>query len=155
MLDETDWVLIRELENNARATNRDLAAAAGVVPSTALVRIRALRDSGVISGYHAHLSLEAVGRTVQAMVSVRIRPPSRKVIAGFREWAIQLPETLNLFVTAGGWDFLMHVAVADTGDLYAFIRDKLSARPEVTDVNTNMVYEHVRSPHTVAVPRKH
>ncbi|TQS45919.1 Lrp/AsnC family transcriptional regulator [Cryptosporangium phraense] len=149
MLDAIDRALLRELENDARATNRDLASAVGVVPSTSLLRVRALRDRGVIAGYRAEIDLAAVGRPIQALISVRIRPPSRPVITAFREWAAALPETVGLFVTAGGWDFLLHVAVPDNEGLYAFVIDRLTERREVADVNTSVIFEHVRSPHVV------
>ncbi|MFG1927148.1 Lrp/AsnC family transcriptional regulator [Cryptosporangium sp. NPDC048952] len=149
VLDAIDRALLRELENDARTTNRDLAAAVGVVPSTSLLRVRALRETGVISGYRAEIDLAAVGRPIQALISVRIRPPSRPVISAFREWAAALPETIGLFVTAGGWDFLIHVAVPDNDGLYAFVIDRLTERREVADVNTSVIFEHVRSPHVV------
>src|SRR3712207_5689196 len=100
MLDAIDRALLRELENDARKTNRELAAAVGVVPSTSLLRIRAMRERGIIAGYRAEVDLAAVGRPIQALISVRIRPPSRPVITAFREWAAALPETIGLFVTA-------------------------------------------------------
>lgn len=34
----------------------------------------------------------------------------------------------------------------DTGWLYAFVIDRLTERPEVADVNTSVVYDHVRRP---------
>jgi DNA-binding Lrp family transcriptional regulator len=147
VLDAIDRALLRELENDARQTNRELAAAVGVVPSTSLLRVRALRERGVIGGYRAEVNLAAVGRPVQALIQVRIRPPSRPVISAFREWAGQLPETIGLFVTAGGWDFLIHVAVPDNDGLYAIVIDRLTQRREVADVNTSVIYEHVRAPH--------
>ena len=36
------------------------------------------------------------------------------------------------------------LAVPDTDALYAFVIDRLTERPEVADVNTSVVYEHVR-----------
>ncbi|MDQ0945418.1 Lrp/AsnC family transcriptional regulator [Streptomyces sp. V1I1] len=144
-LDALDWALLRELQNDARQTNRDLAAKTEVSPSTSLERVKALRERGVISGFHAALDLEAVGRPVQALISVRIRPPSRPVIEGFREWAAQLPETIGLFVTSGPYDFLIHVAVPDVNGLYAFVIDRLTERREVADVQSTMVYEHAQS----------
>ena len=45
-LDAVDWSLIGELQNDARITNRDLAAAVHVSPSTSLERVRALRATG-------------------------------------------------------------------------------------------------------------
>jgi DNA-binding Lrp family transcriptional regulator len=143
-LDELDLALLAGLQNNARQTNRDLAEAVGVAPSTSLERVRSLRERGVIRGYHADVDLQALGRGVQALVAVRIRPPSRQNIEAFREWVAQLPETVGVFVVSGGDDFLVHVAVPNTDGLYAFVIDRLTERPEVVDVRTSVVYEHRR-----------
>lgn len=144
-LDELDHHLLAALLNDARQTNRHLAESAGVAPSTSLERVRSLRDRGIIRGYHAEVDLDAIGRGVQALVAVRIRPPSRHNIEGFRDWAVGLPETIGVFVVSGGDDFLVHVAVPDTEGLYAFVIDRLTERVEVADVRTSVVYEHLVS----------
>ncbi|MGE5135815.1 MAG: Lrp/AsnC family transcriptional regulator [Gemmatimonadota bacterium] len=143
-LDELDKAILRELQADARRTNRDIAAAVGVSPSTALERTRGLRERGVIRGAVLDLDLAAVGRGVQALIAIRIRPPSRRNIEGFRNWVSALPETIGLFVVSGSEDFLVHVAVPDNQALYAFVIDRLTQRPEVADVRTSVVYEHVR-----------
>lgn len=143
-LDAVDWALLRELQHDARKTNRDLAAAVHVSPSTSLERIRALRATGVIRGYHAELDLDALGRQTQALISVTVRPPTRRNIEAFRNWASELPELVGVFVVSGRNDFLLHVAVGDTDGLYAFVIDRLTERPEVADVETTIVYEHLR-----------
>jgi DNA-binding Lrp family transcriptional regulator len=145
-LDALDFALLRALQDDARQTNRDLAAAVHVSPSTSSERVRALRASGVVRGYHAEVYLPALGRRVQALTAVTIRPPSRENIEAFRDWAAGLPEIVGVFVVAGGDDFLLHVAVPDTDALYAFVIDRLTERPEVADVRTSVVYEHIRRP---------
>jgi DNA-binding Lrp family transcriptional regulator len=145
-LDAIDWALVRELQNDARKTNRDLAAAVHVSPSTSLERVRALRATDVIHGYHADIDLDALGRRVQALTAVTIRPPTRENIESFRNWVAGLPEIVGVFVVSGGYDFLLHVAVPDTGALYAFVIDRLTERADVADVNTSVVYEHIRRP---------
>ena len=145
-LDPLDLALVRELQDDARQTNRDLAAAVHVSPSTSSERVRALRSTGVIRGYHADIAYEALGRRVQALTAVTIRPPSRQNIEAFRDWARDLREIVGVFVVAGGDDFLLHVAVPDTDALYAFVIDRLTERPEVADVRTSVVYEHLRRP---------
>jgi DNA-binding Lrp family transcriptional regulator len=145
-LDSVDWTLVRELQHDARCSNRELAAAAHVSPSTSSERIRALRAEGVITGYHAAVDLPALGRDVQALTAVTIRPPTRTNIESFRNWVATLPELIGVFVVSGASDFLLHVAVADTNALYAFVIDRLTERPEVADVNTTIVYEHLRRP---------
>jgi DNA-binding Lrp family transcriptional regulator len=148
-LDELDTAILRELQADARRTNRDIAAAVGVSPTTALDRTRGLRERGVIRGALLDVDLGSIGRPVQALIAVRIRPPSRRNIEGFRDWVSTLPETVGVFVVSGGEDFLIHVAVEDNDRLYAFVIDRLTQRPEIADVRTSVVYEHLRN-HGVA-----
>ncbi|MEU4237844.1 Lrp/AsnC family transcriptional regulator [Actinoplanes sp. NPDC026619] len=144
-LDELDTAILRELQSDARKTNREVAAAVGVSPTTALDRTRALRRRGVIRGAILDVDLPAIGRPVQALIAVRIRPPSRRNIEAFREWVSTLPDTLGLYVTTGTDDFIVHVAVPDNASLYEFVIDRLTERPEVADVRTSIVYEHIRN----------
>ncbi|KQQ07437.1 MULTISPECIES: Lrp/AsnC family transcriptional regulator [Rathayibacter] len=149
-MDGLDAAILRELQSDARKSNREVAAAVGVSPTTALDRTRALRARGVIRGALLDVDLAAIGRPVQALIAVRIRPPSRVAIEAFRDWVSALPETIGLFVTAGTDDFVIHVAVPDNDALYAFVIDRLTQRREVADVRTSVVYEHLRS--TPAIP---
>jgi len=55
----------------------------------------------------------------------------------------KLPETIGVFVVSGSEDFLIHVAVRDNQDLYAFVIDRLTERPQIADVRTSAVYEHL------------
>jgi DNA-binding Lrp family transcriptional regulator len=144
-LDELDAAILREMQADARRTNRDIAAAVGIPPTTALDRTRSLRQRGVIRGALLDIDLAEIGRPVQALIAVRIRPPSRAAIEAFRDWAAALPETIGVFVVSGPDDLLLHVAVADNQDLYSLVIDRLTERPEITDVRTSVIYEHVRS----------
>lgn len=153
-LDELDTAILRELQVDARRTNRDIAAAVGVAPTTALDRTRSLRERGVIRGATLDVDLAQIGRPVQALIAVRIRPPSRANIEGFRTWVAALPETVGVFVTSGTEDFLVHVAVPDNDHLYAFVIDRLTERAEVADVRTSVVYEHLRTARVTPVDRR-
>ena len=143
-LDATDWAILDVLQDDARTSNRELAAAVHVSPSTSSERVRNLKADGVIRGYHADVDYGALGRHVQALTAITIRPPTREIIEAFRNWVSQLPEIVGVFVVSGAADFLLHVAVPDTDALYAFVIDRLTEREEVADVNTSVVYEHIR-----------
>ena len=145
-LDATDHAILRALQDDARQTNRELAAAVHVSPSTSSERVRALKAEGVVRGFHADIDFGALGRHVQALTAVTIRPPTRENVEAFRSWVAGLPELVGVFVVSGASDFLLHVAVRDTNALYAFVIDRLTERPEVADVNTSVVYEHIRRP---------
>ncbi len=98
------------------------------------------------------LDLAEIGRPVQAFIAVRIRPPSRRAIEAFRSRVGALPDTLDVYVTSGSEDFLIHVAVSDNNSLYAFVIDKLTERAEIADVRTSVVYEHVRNDRITPAP---
>jgi DNA-binding Lrp family transcriptional regulator len=143
-IDDLDRRILARLQDDARQTNRELATAVHVSTSTSSERVRALRADGVILGYHADVALEALGREVQALIAVRVRPPSRENLEAFRDWVANLPELIGAFVVSGAQDFLLHVAVQNTDALYSFVIDQLAGRAEVADVNTSVVYEHIR-----------
>ena len=144
-MDELDSVILAALQADGRRSNRELAAEFGVAPSTALERVRALRQRGVLSGVHYVVPPAMLGRPVQAMITVRLRPQSREIVQGFRDFVIQLPETLQVFVTTGTEDLLVHVAVPSTEALRDFVLDSLTKRREVAGVRTDVVFDHVRN----------
>ncbi|MGC4896732.1 Lrp/AsnC family transcriptional regulator [Micromonospora sp. DT31] len=143
-VNELDTAIIEHLQTHARQTNRELARAVGVAPSTCLERVRALRERGVITGYHAEISLAALNRGVQALLHVQVRPLSRAVIDGFKKYAMELPEVLSVYVVAGGDDFLVHVAVPSVDSLHVFLMDKFSGRREIVGFRSSVIYQHAR-----------
>ncbi|MFH8369722.1 Lrp/AsnC family transcriptional regulator [Streptomyces sp. NPDC018031] len=145
-MDELDSAIVEHLQRDARQTNRELARILGIAPSTCLERVRALRQRGVITGYHAAVDLRALNRGLQALLSVQVRPLSREVIEGFKSYVTELPEVLSVFVVAGSDDFLVHVAVQDVDQLHAFLMDRFSKRREIVNFRSSVIYQHVSSP---------
>ena len=144
-MDELDSAIVADLQGDGRRSNRDLAQMLGVAPSTTLERVRALRARGVITGFHASTDLAKLGRPVKAMVTVRLRPQSRAIVQGFRDFVIGLPETLQVFVTTGAEDLLVLVAVPSTEALRDFVLDSLTKRREVAGVRTEVVFDHLQN----------
>jgi len=144
LTDDADLVLLRELQGNARQTNRALAETARLAPSTTLARVRELERSGAINGYHADVDLAALGRGLQALVFVRLQPKSDEVIEGFLDHMWSLPETIGLHLITGIEDAVIHLAVADADALQRVILTKISSFPGVFDERTSLLFEHRR-----------
>jgi DNA-binding Lrp family transcriptional regulator len=141
-LDRIDARIVDELQRDARIPLRDLAEIVDVAASTCSERIRRLRRRGIITGFHAEVDLEALGRPVQALVSTQVRPLSRQIIDRFYREALEMPEVMAVFVLAGGDDFLLHVGVGDVQQLHAFLVDTLSNRKEVTEFRSSIIFAH-------------
>ena len=145
-LDRTDFALLRLLRKNARLPNKDLAARVGVAPSTALERVRRLREAGVLQGYHAEVAPAAVGIGLQAMVAVRLARHSRPQVETFHAHLLSLPEVLCLYHVAGADDFLVHVGVRDSNHLRDFAMAALTSREEVAHIQTHLIFAFSRNP---------
>ncbi|MFD7336351.1 Lrp/AsnC family transcriptional regulator [Streptomyces violascens] len=141
VLDPVDLHILRLLQNDARTTYRDLAAEVGVAPSTCLDRVARLRRTRVILGYQLRVDPAKLGRGLQALLSVQVRPHRRDLIGPFVERVRALPESRSLFHLTGPDDYLVHVTVADTADLQRLVLDEFTSRPEVARVETRLIFQ--------------
>ncbi|MFC5032636.1 Lrp/AsnC family transcriptional regulator [Streptomyces sp. So13.3] len=140
-LDPIDLEILRVLQNDSRTTNRDLATAVGVAPSTCLDRVARLRRTGVILGHELRLDPAKLGRGLEALLSVQVRPHRRELISPFVARIRALPETRALFHLTGPDDYLVHVAVTGTSDLQRLVIDEFTSRREVARVETRLIFQ--------------
>lgn len=144
-LDRIDCEILRQLRKNARLPNKTLAERIGVAPSTTLERVRRLRESSVIVGYHAEIEPVALGIGLQAMVSVRLDRHSRADLDAFHAYLLTLNEVMTFYHVAGRNDYLVHVAVRDSNHLRDFAMDAFTTRPEVAHIETSLIFSFQRN----------
>ena len=145
-LDTIDRAILEALSQDARMPNNRLADRVGVAPSTCLARVRALRERGVLRGFHAEVDLAALGRPLQAMVAVRLTVHHREQIESFTQHVRRLAGVLSVFHMTGQTDYLVWVAASDAQDLREFVVDHLATHPAVAHAETSLIYEHRRGP---------
>jgi DNA-binding Lrp family transcriptional regulator len=144
-LDRIDRRLLDLLSKNARASNKELAAAVGLSASACHARLARLCREGQIRGFHADVDPAAFGVTLRAIVFVNLSRHQKSVIDPFREHARSLPEVLDIFYVAGSHDLLLHVAVKDVEHLRRLVNDDLSTYEAVGQIETSLIFEHHHS----------
>jgi DNA-binding Lrp family transcriptional regulator len=144
-LDRIDFAILDALQNDARMSNKELAAAVGLAPSSCLERVRRLRRDGRLRGFHADVPAAVLGIGMQAMIAVRLRVHARAAFDSFREHVFALPELVAAYQLAGKDDFLVHVAVRDTDHLRELAIEQFTARPEVEHMETALIFDHHRA----------
>lgn len=150
VLDKIDFEIIKHFQNNARLSNKELAAAVNLAPSSCLARVQRLRESGVLVGFHAEIAPEALGIGLQAMVAVRLRQHSRSQVKAFWKHLRGLPEVLAVYHITGAHDFLVHVVARDMAHLRDLTLDAFTSRAEVAQLETSLIFDHHANP---VVPR--
>ncbi|SDC23068.1 Lrp/AsnC family transcriptional regulator [Paraburkholderia lycopersici] len=138
-LDRTDMRILRQLEQDGRISNQDLANAVALSPSACLRRVKLLEARGVIDGYRCAISPKNVGVAFEALVYVSMRPEvpewHEKFVEAIREW----PEVVSAQVVTGASNYVLVVRTRDLDHYSDFVMHKLHRASGVMSINSSVV----------------
>ena len=143
-LDSKDIQILSLLLNNARLSNKEIAAKVKIAQSSTHDRIKKLTQKGYLKGSFAQIDQKKLGLNIEVMLAIKLNKQHRSIIADFREKASQLPGVIQLFHMAGNNDFMLHVGVRDSDELRGFILDRLSTLDYIQSTETTMVLNNER-----------
>jgi len=135
-LDRIDIRILRDLQENGRITNVELARRAGISPPPCLRRVRQLEDAGCIRGYHAELNPEALGFGVSVFAHVGLHSQAEADLTAFETLVASWPEVRECHMLAGEMDFLLRIAAEDWDAYQRFLTTRLTAAPNVRVVKS-------------------
>lgn len=121
--DATDWLLLEELQQDGRLSFNELARRINLSAPAVAERVRRLEQSGVITGYHAHVDPARTGRTVEALVRMACYGP--RCLLRHPDVIEQSPEILEVHRLTGDACCLLRVAVQSMADFQTLI-DRLA-----------------------------
>lgn len=161
-MDDIDREIILHLQRQGRLTNAELAERVNLSPSPCLRRVRLLEDAGVITGYHAAVDPQALGRAFQVQLHVEMAVQDRATIEAFEAAVSGLDSVVECRRMFGQPDYLLWIAV---GDLEAYERlymTELAGLPGVARTNSQFTMKVVvsnslaaqRTPHRVTATRR-
>lgn len=113
-MDQTDWLLLEALQKDARLSFAELARRVGMSAPSVTERVKRLEDTGIISGYRAHVDPEQLGRPLQ--VFIRLSMPNRDY-ARFRRFLPGAREITECHHVSGEEAFLLRAALVSVPDL--------------------------------------
>jgi DNA-binding Lrp family transcriptional regulator len=136
--DQTDRRLIELLRHDGRCSVNELAERAGISRANAYQRLGRLQANGVITGFTVRTDPRRTGLTIAALIIVNADQHSwRDVLDRLRH----LPGARYVALTAGGFDFVVLVRVADVETLRDVILDRLQTMPGVRSTQTMFILE--------------
>lgn len=150
-MEETDRAIVAALTEDGRLSYTDLADKVGLSVSAVHQRVRRLEQRGVITGYAAKVSHEAVGLALTAFVAIRPFDPSQPDDSPER--LSHLREVEACYSVAGEDSYLLLVRVTSPADLERLLQDIRSAANVTTrtTVVLSIPYEG-RAPHVDGGP---
>src|SRR5215475_5413931 len=107
--DQTDWLIIAELQRDGRLPYNQLARRVNLSPPAVAERVRRLEESGVIAGYQARIDPARAGLPLTAFIQMRCAL-SRCLLKTTS--ADDLPEVIEVHKLSGNWCSMLKVRVA-------------------------------------------
>jgi len=142
-MDALDKQILAEVQRDGRLTITELAERVGLSLSPCHRRLRALEQSGAISGYRAHLDHRVLGLGFESIVFVTMRGADHETVATFEEAVAEVPHVLMAQRLFGDPDYLLHVISRDLSAFQEVYDQRLSTLPGVQRLSSTLVMKTV------------
>lgn len=136
-LDAIDRKILKELQDDGRITNVELARRVGISAPPCLRRVRALEEAGYIKGYRALLDEKKLGFEVAVFAMVHLSSQAEADLVGFEDFVRAQPLVRECWMLSGEIDFVLKCVAPDLKTFQAFV-EKLTAAPNVRNVKTSL-----------------
>ncbi|MFN4063890.1 MAG: Lrp/AsnC family transcriptional regulator [Parazoarcus communis] len=143
-LDRYDRQILELLQQDGRISNQDLADRVSLSPSSCLRRVRALEESGLITGYRAVLDARKLGLSLMALIHISMDRHTPERFAHFEAEVAAIPQVLEcLLITGQDADYQLKVVVADMDGYQELLLHRITRIPGVTGVHSSFVLRRV------------
>jgi len=136
-LDAIDRKILKELQDDGRITNVELADRVGVSPPPCLRRVRALEQAGYIKGYRALLDEKRLGYEVTVFAMVHLSSQSEADLKAFEDFVRGEPLVRECWMLSGEIDFILKCVAPNLKTFQDFVAE-LTAAPHVRNVKTSL-----------------
>ena len=140
-LDAIDRKILKELQDDGRITNVELAQRVGISAPPCLRRVRALEEAGYIKGYRALLDEKLLGYEVVVFAMVHLASQAEADLQAFDAFVRTQPLVRESWMLSGEIDFILKCVAPDLRTLQAFVVE-LTAAPHVRNVKTSLVLKN-------------
>jgi Lrp/AsnC family transcriptional regulator, leucine-responsive regulatory protein len=143
-LDRYDRQILNVLQEEGRISNQDLADRIGLSPSPCLRRVKALEESGLITGYRAQLDAKKLGLSLMALISISMDQHTPERFKHFEAEIAKIPEVMEcLLITGQSADYQLKVVVKDMDAYQELLLDHITRIKGVTGVHSSFVLRRV------------
>lgn len=122
-VDETNWKILKHLQENARISMSDLSKKVGLSAPAVVERIKKMEDLGIIRGYYTQLSYIKTGYQLKAIITLKVFMGRLKP---FLEKVTEFKEVINCFRITGNENIIMEVVLMNQKHLEVFIDQLIS-----------------------------
>jgi Lrp/AsnC family leucine-responsive transcriptional regulator len=117
------------------------------------MRVKTLKDKGVIRNYVALADPKILGLGLNVFISISLKEQSKEALAQFEQRISEHDEVMECYLMTGDSDYLIRVAVADMGALEKFILEQLTPIPGIEKIRSSFALKQVRYKTALPLPK--
>ena len=142
-LDTLDRAIVGALLEDGRLSQVELAERIPLSPTAIARRIRALEDRGVIKGYQARVSRQALGLNITVFVQIGLTSQSEDLLRAFEGAVVKAPSIVSCHLMSGEDDYLVTIMARDIADFERIHKEQLSRLPGVSRLKSSFALRDV------------
>lgn len=150
-LDDKDREILLALQNNARLTNKELAAKVHLSTTPVYERVKRLEREGVIKQYATILDEAKLNKGFAVFCSVKLRTLNREHAMAFSDMVKGLPEVTECYNISGSFDYLLRVQSPDMHHYQQFLLNVLGHHENIASIESTFVMEEIKHEYSVSV----
>ncbi|OYT48489.1 MAG: AsnC family transcriptional regulator [Desulfurococcales archaeon ex4484_42] len=147
-LDRIDRELLNLLQENAELTYAELGKRLGISPSTVYMRVKKLKEKGVIKRIVAEVNPEVLGYKLRSIIFVSIDVKKYNSVV---EALSKIPQIKIIYDITGEWTFALEALVRDHQELSSLL-DKIGNIDGVQHTSTAVVLRVIKEDKKVLPP---
>ncbi|RMX06893.1 winged helix-turn-helix transcriptional regulator [Corticibacter populi] len=149
-IDRIDRKILAILQREGRISMTELAERIGLSTSPCSERVRRMERTGVITGYFARVSPQALGKTLLVFVEIKLSSKSAEVFEQVRKELLHVPDVQECHLVSGGFDYLVKARLGGMREYRRLLGDILKKLPVAAESHSYVVMEEVKE--TLALP---
>lgn len=150
-LDERDIDILRALQQNARLTNKELAARVHLSTTPTYERVKRLERLGVIRQYATILDAGKLNKGFAVFCSVKLRQLNTERAIAFTEMISSIPEVTECYNISGSFDYLLRIQSPDMKYYQQFLLNVLGRHDNIASLESTFVMEEIKHEYGVSV----
>ncbi|MCX7283516.1 MAG: Lrp/AsnC family transcriptional regulator [Novosphingobium sp.] len=142
-VDDMDFRILELLSADGRSTDVALGEQLGLSSTAVARRRKILEEAGIITGYRAQLSMDALGFSGVVVVMIELRSQAEQHLNEFESEVIKCPSMSYCGFISGDTDFMLIVHVSSLDEYDAIYRKELSSLPHVAKIRSSFILREV------------
>ncbi|ANW97280.1 AsnC family transcriptional regulator [Wenyingzhuangia fucanilytica] len=143
--DQTDLILLKQLQKNARITIKELANITNLSNTPVHERIKKLEKNGYITKHVALLDRTLLGKKLIVFCNIKLKEHTMDIGHQFVKDITSLKQVTECYNISGDYDFLLKVMVNDMEGYQDFVLNHLGKVKNIGSTQSTFVMGEIKN----------